>query len=171
MPKKKQSDSTKARRRRSGIGQWLDDVPLVDTPKLQGRAEEISGSAARSQPELLKEPRLPRTPETAATSVQVDEETVGHIATKHCLLNYPTLYTAGVPELSSSSGDKVWVAPIVLRSSIHGTLGTVGEIRMDARSGKVIDSTPSKEVVAKGRQLYEEKCGADSSTLIQPNER
>jgi hypothetical protein len=139
MPKKKQSDSTKAHRRRSGLEQWLDDVPLADTPDLRGQTE-------------------------------VNEETVGHTATKHCILNYPTLYTAGVPELSSPSGEKVWVAPIVLRSPIHGTLGTVGEIRIDARSGMVIDSTPSQEVVAKGRQLYEEKLGADSSTRVQPNE-
>ncbi|SRR6266404_4208016 len=140
MPKKKQPNSTKAHRRRSGMEHWLDKVPLADAPDLRGRTE-------------------------------VDEETAGHTATKHCILNYPTLYTAGVPELSSSSGDMVWVAPIVLRSPIHGTLGTVGEIRIDARSGKVIDSTPSKEVIAKGRQLYEEKIGADSSTSIQPNER
>src|SRR5262245_13023955 len=75
----------------------------------------------------------------------VDEQTIGHAATKHCILNYPTLYTAGVPELRSIHGDMVWVALIVLRSPMHGTLGTVGEIRIDAHSGKVIDSTPSKE--------------------------
>jgi hypothetical protein len=140
MPKRKQSDSTNAHRRRSGVEQWLNEVPLADAPELRGPTE-------------------------------VDEETIGHTATKHCILYYPTLYTAGVPELSSSTGDKVWVAPIVLRSPIHGTLGTVGEIRIDARSGKVLDSTPSKEVVAKGKQLYEERIGADSSTSIQPNER
>jgi hypothetical protein len=120
MAEKKQSDSTRARRGRSGPEQCLDDAPLADAPEL----------------EL---PRLSRMLETAATSVEVDEEIVGRTATKHCILNYPTLYTAGVPELSSPRGEQVWVVPIVLRSPIHGTLGTVGEIRIDARSGKIID--------------------------------
>lgn len=95
--------------------------------------------------------KLHHLPETAPTGGEVGGEAVGRAAVNHCLFHYPTLYTAGVPELGTSAGGQVWVIPVVLRDPVYGTLGTAGEIRIDPSSGRVIDSTPSSQVVARGR--------------------
>jgi hypothetical protein len=114
----------------------------------------------------LTEEKLPSSPETTSGGAEVNEETVWHAAVNHCLFHYPTLYTPGVPELSSSAGVKIWVVPIVLRFPLSGTVGTVGHIRIDPCSGEVIDSTPSRQAVAKGRQSYKGRSDASSSAPV-----
>jgi hypothetical protein len=108
---------------------------------------------------------------TTTADAAVNEEAVWRAAVNHCIFHYPTLYTPGVPELSLSDGAKIWLVPIVLRFPLSGTVGTVGHIRIDPRSGEVIDSTPSREAVARGRQLYAGRSDAGSSAPVPPGER
>ena len=78
------------------------------------------------------------------------------IAIEYCLFHYPTLYTGGVPRRSSSANG-VWVVPIKLESPEASISDEVGEVQIDARTGKVILSTPRSEVVAAGTRLYQER--------------
>ena len=59
----------------------------------------------------------------------------------------------------------------MLRFPDGQAIGPVGEIRIDGRSGNIIGSTPSREAVAKARQLSEETFGARSASLVQPEEK
>jgi hypothetical protein len=90
----------------------------------------------------------------------IDAETAKLTASEYCLFHYPTLYTAGTPCLVAELIHRVWMVPIVLATPARGVLGRVGELRVDAQSGKVIASTDRDEVVARGEQLWKGKRNA-----------
>jgi hypothetical protein len=95
----------------------------------------------------------------------IDVETAKLTATEFCLFHYPTLYTAMAPSLSSDDNRSLWLVPIVLATPTRGVLGQVGELRIDARSGKVVASTGRSEVVARGEQLYREQSNASAAAI------
>src|SRR5207247_4721243 len=84
----------------------------------------------------------------------IDADRARLIAIEFCLFHYPTLYTGGVPRPESP---QVWRVPIVLQDPDARIAAQVGELRIDARSGKVLAFTPEAEVVSKGSDLYKGK--------------
>ena len=88
-------------------------------------------------------------------------------AVEFCLFHYPTLYTGGIPRRLPAPNDLVWLVPIILEDPDAGISAEVGEVRIDARTGDVTASTPVREVVAAGRELYQGKrdaCASAAST-------
>jgi hypothetical protein len=73
------------------------------------------------------------------------------IAAEHCVLNYPTLYTAGVPQKGPQL--HFWTVPIVVVRPEGEVVGTVGELTIDARIAKVIGGTPKEAVLSAGKEL------------------
>jgi hypothetical protein len=72
------------------------------------------------------------------------------LAARHCLLNYPTLYTAGTPH-----GDgHLWNVPIVATHPERGVLAEVGELTVDLRRGCVVTATSRAAVVSAGERFY-----------------
>jgi hypothetical protein len=51
----------------------------------------------------------------------------------------------------------LWIVPIVLTHPDRGSVGEVGVVAVDARTGKVAGSTPRSEVVAAGERLAKGK--------------
>ncbi len=74
-------------------------------------------------------------------------------AAEYCLLHYPTLYTAGIPQPASGRPAGRWIVPIVVTHPIHGVVGTVGELTFDLRGQKVVEQTPRATVLAAGKAL------------------
>jgi hypothetical protein len=95
-----------------------------------------------------------QTLEKSRPAPAIAEETAKLTATEYCLFHYPTLYTAGAPCLGSERNHLQWSIPILLVSPVHGVLGEVGTLHIDARSGKVIGASDRAEVVARGEKLY-----------------
>ena len=87
------------------------------------------------------------------------------LANEFCLFHYPTLYTGGPPKRSSSAHSFTWIVPIVLASPVDGIMGEVGQLSIDAKTGKVIASTDRSEVVAAGARLFQRKNNARPSSL------
>lgn len=86
-----------------------------------------------------------------------DAERARLTAIEHCLFHYPTLFTAGVPRHLPLSDFALWIVPVVVTHPERGTIGEVGVVAVDARTGKVAGSTPRAEVVAAGERLTKGK--------------
>ena len=72
-------------------------------------------------------------------------------AAEHCLLNYPTLYTAGLPHQGPVAN--IWMAPIVVVRPNGEVVGAVGELIIDVRVAKVVGGSPKEAVLAAGKKL------------------
>jgi hypothetical protein len=73
------------------------------------------------------------------------------IAAEHCLLNYPTLYTAGLPR--QGPRPSIWTVPIVIVRPEGEVVGTVGELIIDTQAAKVVGGTVKESVLAAGKEL------------------
>jgi len=73
------------------------------------------------------------------------------IAAEHCLLNYPTLYTAGSPQKGAQRN--IWTVPVVVVRPHGDVVGTVGELTIDARLAKEVGGTAKEVVLAAGKAL------------------
>jgi hypothetical protein len=82
-------------------------------------------------------------------------------AAEHCLLRYPTLYTAGVPRPGRAP---LWHVPIVISHPTQGIMGTVGELVVDVRLGKVVKEPAHEEVLTAGRALAQVKQNGQKAT-------
>lgn len=60
---------------------------------------------------------------------------------------------AGLPSVVDWSGQRAWVAPILLTYPGKGILGEVGMIAVDATTGRVCAHTPQKELDASAAKL------------------
>ena len=72
---------------------------------------------------------------------------------KHLLFHCPTMFTGAQPRRLTLPDDDLWLVPIVLTHPEYGSLGEVGLVGVDARTGQVLASTPRNEVVTTGRRL------------------
>ena len=72
-------------------------------------------------------------------------------AAEYCLLNYPTLYTAGDPR--PGIGPSLWIVPIVVVRPRGQIVGIVGALTVDIASTKIVDATSKRAVLAAGREL------------------
>ena len=109
-----------------------------------------------AKPVANKAPRASRgTASDAARARTSDVERARLAAIEHCLFHYPTLFTAGVPRRLPLSDFTLWIVPVVLTHPDRGTIGEVGVVAVDARTGKVAGSTPRAEVVAASEHLPE----------------
>lgn len=115
-----------------------------------------------------------RTPQTRspgrARPRSINADAAKLAAIEHCLFHYPTLYTGGVPRHASRGDNRFWIVPIVLEDPDVGLSAEVGELRIDARTGKVVFSTPRAAVVRIGAQLYEERRDANGAAFVPTKE-
>jgi hypothetical protein len=81
---------------------------------------------------------------------RVDADMAKITAVEYCLFHYATMYTGGVPRAALLPQKNAWLVPIVLEDPDAGISIEVGELHIDARTGKVIFATPRKDVVATG---------------------
>jgi hypothetical protein len=72
-------------------------------------------------------------------------------AAEYCLLNYPTLYTAGYPR--PGSRPDLWIVPIVVVRPHGEVVGTVGDLTIDIAIAKIVEATSKQAVLAAGREL------------------
>ena len=75
------------------------------------------------------------------------------VAAEHCLLHFPTMYTAGRPCPPVHSKPALWRVPIVVVDVEQGPIGEVGELFVDVLERKVIRETPRDAVTAAGKKL------------------
>ena len=87
----------------------------------------------------------------------LDAEKAQIAANAHCLMQYATGYSAGIPYRLSLARRQRWVVPVLLASPGYGVVGAVGVVAVDAQSGRVVGGTPKSEVVAAGERLTEGK--------------
>ncbi len=76
-------------------------------------------------------------------------------ANKYILFHYPTMFTGGRPHRLSIRTADVWVVPIVLTHPNHGSIGAVGMLAVQARTGEIVGHTPRAVAVAAGKRLRE----------------
>ena len=115
-----------------------------------------------------KAPRVNRRSSGNSAQAQTsDVERARLTAIEHCLFHYPTLFTAGMPRRLPLSDSALWIVPVVLTHPERGTIGEVGVVAVDARTGKVAGSTPRAEVVAAGELLVQGKQLARHSPSLQ----
>jgi hypothetical protein len=100
---------------------------------------------------------IPQTSAARSRSAGIDAVTAKRRAAEYCLFHYPTLYTAGLPQRISQANADCWLVPIVLSSPSHGQMGAVGELRLDARTGEVLEETERSQVITAGESLYKGK--------------
>ncbi len=113
------------------------------------------GPSALSGPQHLSE----------AESITVANRTsvrrvLRQIANRHIAQHYPTTVAVGLePRLEARGEADVWTLPLVYASpgyGDHGIVGDVGSIRIDFRTGSVVEVTARDEVIALVRKLHEE---------------
>lgn len=73
------------------------------------------------------------------------------IAAEHCLLNFPTLYTAGKPERASEPN--LWSVPVLVVRPQGVILGAVGELTIDIAAGKIVRASTKESILAAGKAL------------------
>jgi hypothetical protein len=92
------------------------------------------------------------------------------VAAEHCLLNYPTLYTAGLPQKGPQRN--IWTVPVVIVRPHGEVVGTVGELMIDAQVGKVVGGTAKEAVLAAGKELARaNRNGAKTASRSAPRKR
>lgn len=89
------------------------------------------------------------------------------VASEFVLFHYPTLFTGGIPRRLSLQGRDLWIVPIVLTHPEYGVVGDAGIVAIDARTGRVLGSTPRREVVAAGKRLRKAKRDALETAFLQ----
>ena len=72
-------------------------------------------------------------------------------AAEYCLLNLPTLYTAGRPRPGLRAN--LWIVPIVIVRPGGDMLGPVGSLTVDMATATVVEASPKESVLAAGRSL------------------
>lgn len=90
------------------------------------------------------------------------------IAIEFCLFHYPTLYTAGVPRLATTRQTKAWSVPVVLEDPDAGISQQVGEVLIHRQTGKLMNHTPTSQVVAQGKKLYQGQRDVPASAAVSP---
>lgn len=152
-------------------------VPLSQNSNTKGTisnpARSWIGSSAPEQPMTRrKDKAIGQTNAVRSRSpARLDASAARLRAAEYCLFHYPTLYTAGVPRAVSQDNVDCWLVPIVLSSPARGEMGVVGELRLDARTGEVLQGTDRSKVVAAGAGLYKGKKRNDRAPATSPGKR
>jgi hypothetical protein len=111
---------------------------------------------AAKKPNRPKKRVVAKRKPTRARARAIDADRAKQLAIEYCLFHYPTLYTGGVPRRLSPPAEDCWQVPVKLEDSEAGISADVGEVRLDARTGKVIAATPPPAIVAGGEKRYQE---------------
>lgn len=72
-------------------------------------------------------------------------------------------FLAGAPSLDAN--EDVWRIPILYIYPQKGPLGKVGEASVDALTGELCARPAISEIKRQALKLYEEKCGAPTSSI------
>ena len=97
----------------------------------------------------------------------IDAQRAMAAASEYCLFHYPTMVTGGIPRRLSLPDSELWIVPVVLTHPDYGVVGEAGVVAIDARTAKVIVSTPRSEVVAGGQRLREAKRSDLEAAFLQ----
>jgi hypothetical protein len=104
--------------------------------------------------------------QTVRLAGAINADGAKRLAIEYCLFHYPTLYTGGVPRCGTHRSQDVWIVPIMLEDPGAGISEPVGELCVDARTERIVISTPAADVVAAGKRLYEERCHAHRAAAV-----
>jgi hypothetical protein len=75
------------------------------------------------------------------------------IAAEYCLLNFPTMYTAGRPQPPANAKPVLWTVPIIVVDSQRGSVGEVGELIVNVIEKRVTAGSPRAAILAAGKKL------------------